>query len=601
MRLWVLAAAAGGALALILYGWRGGGLPGQLAILALLRAFAFALLAALLLGAPAGPRRPAPPLVALDVSASWLRGGDSARWNRARALALAAAGRGRSVLLVGDSVRVAAAPALPTDNATRIAPLAERALGAGRPLALITDGEVNDLASARELPAGSRLDVLPAARDTDRAVTTLDAPRGAERGDTIAVRVGIRAGNTAVPPGTLLLALDGRVVTRADLPALAARGEMTAAVSLPVVADTGARVLSAIASTPGDVEPRNDTLAVSVDIARASGAVVVSTAPDFDLRFMLPVLRGALALPVRAYYRVAPGEWRREGTLSAVPEREVVRALREAPVAMLHGDTALFGAPRRLVTGSLLLFAPPPATGDEWYPVAAPSSPLSAPLAEIPWDSLPPLDVAQRLPESEWTGLLVALARGPVRRPAVVGSGGPRRVIVMGAAGLWRWAFRGGTSADAYAALWGSIFDWLSAERGEIRAAVPADGLLRAGSPVRWRRGQGTDSLVQVLLRRRGAAASDTLTLSFGAERVAETPPLARGVYDARVEGGASVVVVNASPELVPGAVLAQSGPVGGTALRSDAPRLSDSGWPYIAIALALCAEWLLRRRAGLR
>ena len=97
---------------------------------------------------------------------------------------------------------------------------------------------------------------------------------------------------------------------------------------------------------------------IAVQVAPAAGAVLASTAPDFDARFLIPVLRGAVALPTRAYYRVAQGMWRQDGTLAAVSEASVRAALAEAPLAILHGDTALFGAPRAVTKGSLLLYAP---------------------------------------------------------------------------------------------------------------------------------------------------------------------------------------------------------------------------------------------------
>src|SRR5207248_1730091 len=116
-----------------------------------------------------------------------------------------------------------------------------------------------------------------------------------------------------------------------------------------------------------------------------------------------------------------------------------------------------------------------------------------------------------------------------------------------------RWRFRGGASADAYAALWGGIFDWLAAERADRRAAVPDLGATRAGVPVRWRRGSASDSVVRVVLQRRRVARSDTLVLRFASgTAVQETAPLPAGVYDVLVPGGRTALVVNASEELLP-------------------------------------------------
>ncbi|MGH7721124.1 MAG: hypothetical protein ACREON_20075, partial [Gemmatimonadaceae bacterium] len=178
-----------------------------------------------------------------------------------------------------------------------------------------------------------------------------------------------------------------------------------------------------------------------------------------------------------------------------------------------------------------------------------------------------------------------------------------RRVVVVGGAGFWRWQFRGGSSADAYAALWGSIFDWLTAERVDARGAIPADALLRAGDPIHWRRGQGDDSVVVALLRRReGTAREDSVPLRFGrGGTVAESEPLPAGVYDVRLPGGTALLVVNASRELLPRAPAVATSTVGRAAARGERPRLRDSGWAFLLIIAALCAEWLLRRRLGLR
>jgi len=59
--------------------------------------------------------------------------------------------------------------------------------------------------------------------------------------------------------------------------------------------------------------------------------------------------------------------------------------------------------------------------------------------------------------------------------------------------------------------------------------------------------------------------------------------------------------VVNASGEMIPRRPTVKSGVFGGRASLADAPLARDLGWLYVAAILALCAEWLLRRRVGLR
>jgi len=570
-------------------------------MLLLLRAAALTLVFALAFNAPAGARLVPAAMVALDASASWTRGGDTARWRRAVVVARSLAGD--SLILFGDSVRaVLRPPAHPGDNATRVRPLVERALAAGRPLTLITDGEIDDPGARVAFPGGSRVNVLAHSSAVDAGVVQLDAPRAVVSGDTLDVRVALRAGARATPAGTLAIAVNGRTLATAALAPLAARSDRTQTVRTPFSGATGPAVLSAIVRVPGDVEPRNDTLSVPVDVARAAGAVLASTSPDFDARFLLPVLRGAVALPTRAYFLVAPQQWRQDGSLAPVSERVVRDALRDAPLAIIHGDTSYFGAPRSVTTGSLALLVPPADSTGEWYAVAAPASPLSGALGGIDWDSLPPITTSLRAPVGQWNGLLVARAREFERQPVIVGTASGRRVVIVSASGLWRWQFRGGASADAFAAVWGSIFDWLTAERPDPRAAFPAEGVVRAGEAIRWRRGSGSDSVVIVRLERRGTTRTDSVRLRFARDAtVAESDPLAAGIYDVRVSGGAAVLVVNASRELLPRAPSVTSGAVGGAAELGARPGLREFWWAYLLALALLCTEWILRRMRGLR
>jgi hypothetical protein len=287
-----------------------------------------------------------------------------------------------------------------------------------------------------------------------------------------------------------------------------------------------------------------------------------------------------------------------------VEEIVVQASVRDAPLVILHGDTSAFGPPRAATRGSLLLFAPPATDDGEWFAAAAPPSPVAATLGALPFDSLPPLSVGPSLPRAEWQGLVVRRGGAPDdRRPALVGWDTPRHVAVLGASGLWRWRFRGGARADAYGAFFGSLYDWLAAGRSDRRAAVPDGAVIRAGVPVRWRRGAAGDSVVPVTITRRSATGrvySMTLRFADGAS-VAESPALAPGIYDARMAGGSVVIVVNASLELVPRRPTITTRLVGGAAALGDAPPLRSMGWVYAFGIGLLCAEWLLRRRAGVR
>ena len=596
---WLLALAAGALVAALTYAGRAAGRRAPFAVAAaVLRALAATLLVALLLDAPAGPARVAPPLVALDVSASWTRAGGgayAAARDSARRLA-------PGTLLVGDSLRVGDGPERPTDGASDVRPAVERALAAGRALVLLTDGELDDAAVLARLPAGSRVRVLGRNGRADAAIAAVEAPRAAVGGDTAELRVRLGAGAGGAPAGVLRVAVEDGAAASVPVDSLPAHGERTYDVRVPLPRREGSVLVRAAVATAGDAEPANDSATVVLELSEAAGVTVASTAPDFDLRYMLEVLRGTVALPTRAYLQVAPGQWRVEGSLAPVGAEVVNQAVRRSPVVVLHGDTAAFGAPAGVGQGALLL-APTVAAGEaEWYAVAAPASPLAAALSGVPWDSLPPLAVGVTAPAGDWTARTVQRGRQFERQAAVVGREEPRRRAVVAASGLWRWRFRGGVAGDAFAALWGGLFDWLAAERRDARAVVPEAALLRAGEPIRWRRG-GADSVVQVVLRRRGAADSTAVALRFAAgAAVTTSPPLAPGVYDARLPGGAAVLAVNASRELLPRRPAVESGPVGAApAPTGVAPALRARWWPFVLIVLLFCAEWLVRRRAGLR
>lgn len=597
MVIWLIAVLVGSAAAFAQYRF-GGALHARVPLV--MRAVALSIVVALLLDGPIGPSRAARAYVALDASASWRAGGDSSLWRRARASADSAPGD--SLLLFGDSLRAGPVPLVPTDGASRLAPLVERALGAGRPVVLITDGRLDDAARLVDLPAGSHVVTLDGATKPDAALVSLDGPSAVVAGDTVEYTVVVAAGGAGAGPGTLELSLAGLQLASAKLDSLPAFAEREVRMRGLVAGASGARVLRATVSSSGDAMARNDTLSASLEVARGASAVFVSTAPDPDARDALAVLRGTLAVPTRGYYRIAPGRWVVDGTLMPVPEAEVKRSLAEAPLAVLHGDTALFGPPRSLTRGALALLAPPTTRGDDYYATSAPPSPLAAALAALPWDSLPPVELGDAGRDAEWTAVTTRRARRFDERALVSGTSTPRRIVVIPATGLWRWHFRGGRSADAFTALWGSIFDWMTGDATDIRVARPATPWVRAGEPVRWRRGNAHDSTARVTVRPRGGARVDTLTLRFaGTGGMAESPALAPGVYDTRAAGGDGLLVVNESAEWLPRRPNVKAGAVGSVPGVDRAPRARLAWWLYLLLIGTLCGEWVLRRQIGLR
>jgi hypothetical protein len=598
MSLWLLAIAAGILLAIVQYGGRGLAAGGASLGAAILRAVAVTLIVALLLDAPAGCAKPVASWVALDASLSMTRG-DSALWRAGRDSVRAA--RADSVFVFGDSVRAAGQTPTPHDQSSELRPAVERALGAGHPLVVVTDGELDDPDAARALPAGSRVVVLHRRTQRDAAVASIDVPRAVVSGDTVQATVTIAAGAAGAAAGTLDVSVADKSLARVPVAALPAYGEHAIAVKARLDAPAGPALLRALVSSPQDAEPRNDTLFVPIEVSRAASAVFVSTSPDFDARYALAVLRGSLGIPARGFFRVAPGEWRVEGPLTPVPESDVRQAIHDAPVVILHGDTAAFGPPRSIASGPLALIVTS-GTDGEWYPSAAPMSPLAPALSGLAWDSLPPVGIVAAPPSGNWIGIEARRGRGEERKPIVVGTDEPRRVAIVAASGLWRWQFRGGVASDAFTAFWGSIFDWLAAERTDRRAAVVDDRLVRAGDPIRWRRGSPRDSVVALTLRERATGRIDSLTLRFAANaNVVETKPLKVGIYEVSTRGGTALLPVNESREWLPRAPRVAAVGSGGVLSVDATPRLRVLGWVYGLAILMLCAEWILRRTRGMR
>lgn len=633
---WTIAIAVGLLAAWLAYG-RGGAASRKHAWwLAALRALAVTAVAALLVGAPAGRATPLAPLVAVDVSSSLRRasGDDSTAiraWRARMADSLSTWTNGDGpIVVVGDSVRDVTPGELkswtPSDASSRVRSAVDRAASLGRPLVLVTDGEVDDAEAIAEAPAGSRVIASPASTKRDVAVADLTVPSSATGGDTISVATSIASGAVATPDGSLLVHIDGAQVASVAIPALAPYSTTRVTASVTVPRGTNVSIVQAIAQVASDVEPRNDTVSAAIEIGDRPSAVFVSTAPDLDVREALTVLRGSLDVPTRAYLRIAPNVWKVEGSYAAISESEVRARASAAGMLILHGDTSWLSSAAagdsgvRARAAARALWAPAPPTviaraGEltrtpEWYANAAPASPLMAALATLPFDSLPPITLAGPAVGAQ-TVLTAQLGKrgAPVPAVATREARGVRTAVVSGS-GWAGWSLRGGRSRDAFTALWGALFDWLAAGRGDVRAARPVQGLLRAGDPLLWRRG-GADTVVAVQVRRRepgaktspsDSGAAQTLTLRF-ADQEFETasPSMPAGVYDIESPGGNSVLVVNASREWLPRAPSISAGPATKGTSSSDAPRFGDKGWPFVLALLLLCAEWIARRLAGQR
>jgi hypothetical protein len=125
---------------------------------------------------------------------------------------------------------------------------------------------------------------------------------------------------------------------------------------------------------------------------------------------------------------------------------------------------------------------------------------------------------------------------------------------------------------------------------------------VRSGEPVRWRRGSARDSMAVVVIRASEGKRADTLQLRFAGETgVADTPPLAAGVYETHTAGGDGLLAVNESAEWIPRRPMVHSGAVGSAPAADRAPRARTLWWLYAIALVCLCTEWVMRRKVGLR
>ena len=61
------------------------------------------------------------------------------------------------------------------------------------------------------------------------------------------------------------------------------------------------------------------------------------------------------------------------------------------------------------------------------------------------------------------------------------------------------------------------------------------------------------------------------------------------------------MLAVNNAREWLPRSPRVKEGVVGGGVPVDAAPRLRSTGWAYALLLLLLCAEWVVRRRVGMR
>ncbi len=373
-----------------------------------------------------------------------------------------------------------------------------------------------------------------------------------------------------------------------------------------------------------------------VDYVRAGaadgGIVLISSAVDWEPRFLLPTLRDVTGFEGEGYLAVSDGRFLRsfsdDGSVSGVDSASVRRRAFRAEVVVVHSSSALdpwllSWLPR---LSRVIIVAPDPAAAalfglaaeqgrsGEWYVGdEAPSSPISGGLSGVSFEGLPPLGPVLSIPGAPgWsTAVWAAYQQEGTPSPALLLGGGRQRVAIAAAQGWWRWAFREGPAREAYRRVWSAVAGWMM--EGQVQIAgdriEPVELVVDRGRPVSWRAPRMAGDSVRLRIGPAGSFLLDTL-VAIDSTEVFRTAALPPGMYPYSVVSGSDSSggrfdVQSYAPELsLPVVDVESTVERTGSSLSmrvSGGRRLRTAGWPYFLLIAVLSAEWLLRRRKGLR
>jgi hypothetical protein len=418
-------------------------------------------------------------------------------------------------------------------------------------------------------------------------------------------------------------------VATVTVPAPSAGYRSAVMVDLPAATE-GGRVRYTAAIQGADAFSDDQAGVSYANIGHEAGALVLlSLRPDWEPRYLLPVLAEVTGLSAAGYLRAGPDRYVRLGGASdrgaPADSVSVQRAATDAAILVVHGlgedvdpwVAALLRSPgRRLVlpvdaAGAGLAGLPAVELREgEWYASPdIPTSPIAGALAGVVLGGLPPLsDVL--VPE---VGM-----REPPLQLQLRGAGSPQsafqlierpegRVAIALASGTWRWAMRE-NGREPYRRLWSGLAGWLlSDQRVAAAEARPRDWVIGRGEPVEWSLpGDTTTSRIRVL---QGDSVVVDTTVASGSPL--STGVLAPDVYTYEVTGPSGDTlaagrfdVSPATSEMLPAPVEPEVSVRTASALGSDdglGRPLRTTPWPYLLVIILLCGEWVVRRRSGLR
>ena len=519
-------------------------------------------------------------------------------------------------------------------DASRLEPaLRAVRLGGADSVWVVTDGDVDDRAAAVETAEALGLGVreIRVADQTPRVgLAEVRMPERARAGDTVRVALAFRAGAGATPDSvSLRLERDGDVVASIRVPRPAARRTGRAELAFVPREDGGPgwRRYEAVVTEPADPFGVSDRLGAWVEVSEAAaGAIIVSTVPDWEARFLVPALDRLVLGGARGYLRLTDGRFLEMGAAPRIVEAPGVRVAVEGSRLLVVQATpeelpawlaeALEAHPRTLFlaagagdvpgTGSRLT-GPLPG---EWYPSGpVPASPASALLAEADLDLLPPVRELYAVePPGRWSAINANRNRRGEGRPLLTAAeAGGRRWAVAAASDWWRWALRGGDPRRVYEGVFSGVVGWLTED-----ATPRLVSLVRSpavGQPPVWSIRPGSADVRIRLFDETGAEVWGDSAAAPPPEVIG--PALPPGLFEAVVtatgpDGPVALrrpIEVATNPaEYLPGPVADPLAIAARAVARSPMDvRPPRPVWPFLLAVCLLCAEWVWRHRIGLR